>query len=667
LGPKFVEYWTMDPARPRRFLSLFAALPALLLLSGCVYFNTYYNAQKAYDQAVRLHEKRIDKNPEDSVLFSPEEKIKLDRCITKSSKVLELYPDKPKYQPKALFLIGESYLALGEYAKAIIKYEELARYYPQAQERPTADFHHAKALFLNGQYPFARTALEKVIKDTPRPEYRAEAMTYLAQLEVKNNAPEAALDLYEKLLNEKARTAESKANVHFEAARLAFDLKQWERARGHARASEIKYLPSRLRYRCDMLAADCLFKLGSDSLAGAMVARGTEGAAKISEGIDELQGLLKNRLYATFEPEIDLKLAEGYFLLAQSGKAIDLLKHIPPKAPRTAYSAEAFFRLGEYQLRNLKDEKQAKIFYDSAAAAGTQFEYGALAQERSQALGRLSDLRKPADTSAVDSHYRDFMIAELFLFRLDNVDSALNRLDRIVSDKREDSLHSLRAAYARAFIQEEFKKSKPAGDSLYRYVMAKYPNTEYAKQAEKNIGDKPTVQTEEDKAHKLFLEAEAARFGGADLAAVVSGYRKVTEQFPKTREAAKAQFVIAMLFNQAAYGEEKVAGALDSAKAAFVAVRDRYPKSPYFALADTKLTTAGIKATPKPVPAPAKPADKAAAPATAAPQPSEGGEREEIEGEHSESPASPDTTSAEPPEGKHKEEMEKDYENVDQY
>src|SRR6185369_8105174 len=155
---------------------------------------------------------------------------------------------------------------------------------------------------------FARTALEKVIATTKDAEYRAEAMGYMAQLEVKNNSPAAALDLYERLLKEQARTKEAKANVHYEAARLAFDLKQWERSRGHARAKEIGELPSRLRYRCDMLAAECL---------------------------SELEAMLKNRLYAAFEPEIDLKLAEGWFLVGKADKATDLLKRIPGKAPKT--------------------------------------------------------------------------------------------------------------------------------------------------------------------------------------------------------------------------------------------------------------------------------------------------------------------------------------------
>ena len=626
----------------KRTLCLAACLPVLALLTGCVYFNTFFNAEKAYAQALRMREKRIDKNPEDSILATPEEKLKLERSIAKSSKVLELFPDKKKYQPKAIFLIGESYLAMGEYAKAIQKYDELKRFYPAAEEMRVAEFHRAKSLFLNGQYPFARTALEKVIAGTDNPEFRREAMIYLAQLEVKNNSPQAALDLYERLLKEQAHSPLARANVHFEAARLAFELGRWEQARGHAKAEEIGKLPSRLRYRCDMLSAECLYRLG-----------------KVPEGIGELEAMLGIRLYAVFIPEIDLKLAEGRFLLNQPEKAVALLKQVPVRAPKSALSAEAFYRLGEYYLQKLRDEKQAKAFYDSAAAAGSSFRYAILALERSQALARLSELRKAPgqDTAADKAHYRDFMIAELFLFRLDNLDSALVRLDRIVGDTRQDTAFSIRAAYARAFIQEEFKKSKPVSDSLYRYVLDRYPNTEYAKQAERNLGLKPTVQTDEDEAHKLFLAAEAVRFGGSNVVAeAIPAYRKVVAGFPATREAAKAQFVIAMLFDQMIHGEEKVAGSLDSAKVAYSVLRDRYPQSPYFSIAAAKLDAAGVKAAP-------------AAPSRASPsQP--GDPRDPRRHPRSVSPtestaAPPDTSFT--PEDKPREELETDYDKVDQY
>lgn len=677
----------------------FCGLSIAAGMSGCVYFNTFFNAQKAYDQAVRLHEKRIGKNPEDSVLVTPEEKTKLERAIAKSSKVLELFPEKKKYQPKALFLIGESYLAMGEYSKAILKYEELARFYPGAKEIPEADFHHAKAMFLNGQYLVARPALEKVVNSSPNSDYRLEAMEYLAKLELADNSPAAALDMYEKLLKDNARTPEARATAHFEAAKLAFDLKQWERARGHAMDKDQKHLPTMLRYRCAMLAAECLYRLD-----------------KVQAGIDELAVMKKNRLYYKQVPEIDLKLAQGHFMLRQPSQAVDLLTGVPKLAPKTAFAAEAFYRLGDYHLRELKDEKGAKAFFDSASVAGSSYEYGILAAERSAALGRLADLRKPADSSARDSHYRDFMIAELFLFRLETVDSALGHLDRIVEDPRQDSTHTMRAAYARAFIQDEFKQSKPVSDSLYRYVLEKYPNTEYAKQAERNLGLKPSVQTDEDSAHKLFLEAEAIRFGGGDLgAAVIPAYAKVVAQHGATRDAAKAQFVIAMIYEQMANGEEKVAGSLDSAISAHQSTRERYPQTPYGMASETKLAAANIKprskgpapAAPVSVPAPAapsSPAPAAGAPAAGAPAagaatpnapaPAPGAPAATVPSTPAAAPAhgtpaheqyrggrpSPDTappatteappaadTASAAPEGKTKEVLDSDYENVDQY
>jgi outer membrane protein assembly factor BamD (BamD/ComL family) len=338
--------------------------------------------------------------------------------------------------------------------------------------------------------------------------------------------------------------------------------------------------------------------------------------------------------------------------------------------------------------------------------AGSSFEYGILAAERSAALARLADLRKPADSSAQETHYRDFMIAELFLFRLETVDSALGHLDRIVQDPRQDSTHTMRAAYARAFIQDEFKQAKPVSDSLYRYVLEKYPNTEYAKQSERNLGLKPSVQTDEDNAHKLFLEAEAIRFGGGELrTAVIPAYAKVVAQHGSTRDAAKAQFVIAMIYEQMANGEEKVPGSLDSAISAHQSTRERYPQTPYGMASDTKLAAANIKPRPKgpaptaaPTTAPTAPASApgapatgatsttapaaapgtpaAAAPGTPAAVPATGvpvheqyrGGRHSTESTppSTETPPAADTASA-TPEGKTKEELDNDYENVDQY
>jgi hypothetical protein len=223
---------------------------------------------------------------------------------------------------------------------------------------------------------------------------------------------------------------------------------------------------------------------------------------------------------------------------------------------------------------------------------------------------------------------------------------------------------------------------------------------------------KPSVQTDEDNAHRLFLEAEAARFSGGDLpAAVIPAYAKVVAGHGSTREAAKAQFVIAMLSEQMANGEEKVAGSLDSAISAHQTTRELYPQTPYGMVSDSKLAAANIKprsrspspssapavpasgptaapATPIPgapiaptppaasaIPAaPAAPGTPAAVPATGevpatgaqAQEHYRGGPPAESTPPAAETSPAADTASA-APEGKTKEVLDSEYENVDQY
>ncbi len=577
--PNFRLFRRGKPVRIGVAAMLVAGLSSLL--SGCVYFNTFYNAEKAFEEAMRLKKERFGKNPEDTVLVSSDEKLKLERSIAKASKVLELYSDKTEYQPRALFLIGESFLEMGEYDKAVRKYDELARYYPNAEQVPLARFHRSKALFLDGQYTFAKPALEEIVNTSPNLRWRHEAMLYLAQLEASNDSPLAALELYEKLLAQENQPERTRANIRLEAAKLAFSLKQWERARKHALAAEISKLPDPLPLRAYLLAAQSLYEMG-----------------RYGDAVAELRALLEVKNNRSYRPEIQLPLAQALLADGKPAEAVELWLGVAKLSPKTVFAAEAFFLLGEHYLKNDRDEKKAKTFYDSSFAAGEFPPHTTKARDRSDALDRLAQLRSDTSKTATSPHYNDFMIAELFLFQLENLDSALSRLDFIVMDSTVDSVFGVRAAYARAFIHEEFKDSKPRADSLYRFVLEKYPGTEYAKQAERNMGLKPTVETDEDKAHALFLEAEKLRFDGEDaLGVAVPAYRRVVESYPDTRAAARSQLNVAMLFEA---GMQTDGLLLDSAKQAYIQLHDRYPSTRYGLVAKEKLSAAGISTSAAP-------------------------------------------------------------------
>jgi TolA-binding protein len=618
---------------PVRFVkpALLSGLIALsLVLGGCVYFNTYFNAQKAYHQALSMREKRFSKNPEDSVVVTPEEKAKFERAIAKCSKLLELYPNRLDYAPKALFLMGESYLLMEDYSSAVEKYDELARYYPQAPQNPIAEVHRAKALYLGNQTIKARIAVQEILKRNPKGEILREALLLAARMEVEGDSTAAGLAYYEKLLQEKNLTTETRANLHWEAAKLAYQIQQWERARFHALSSERSALPDKFQFRNERMGILCRY-----------------GGKQFNEGIDDAKKAYKKKAFVVFRPELKLLMGRGREGLNDWKAAEKLFREVPKMGPRTAVAAEAYYRIGDHFLRVVRQQDSARVYFDSAAASGRNFEYGALADERSKALTRIESLRKEKPDSLLPQ-YQNFMIAELFLFNLDEVDSALTRLDQIVQSPVSDSVHTIRAAYARAYIHEEFKKNKPKADSLYHYVLEKFPNTEWAKQAEKNLGLPPTVLTDEDRAHALFLDAENLRFAGEDVSSkVVPAYRKVYGSYPRTREAAKALFVMGFLRDEQAHQTPPVKGSLDSAKVAYHNLRTNYASTVYGRIAAEKMEKVNITLDTTATPAKDSTAT-AAAPLPEAPV--------EISPDDSTQEATP-----------HKEVLEPKYDNIDQY
>jgi hypothetical protein len=420
-------------------------------------------------------------------------------------------------------------------------------------------------------------------------------------------------------------------------------------------APERKVLATRFQDRNEKLAVLCLYRL-----------------QKFAAGIEAVGGMSGRKAFTPFRAELRLLLAMGHEGLGEWKTAESHYREVPGLSPKTAVAAEAFYRLASHYLEVLGLEDSARVLFDSAAAAGQTYEYGKLGAEKAAALSRLAELRKAPPPDSSQPHYRDFMMAELFLFRLDQVDSALVRLDRIVASPQTDTAHTLRAAYARAFIQEEFLLDKAKSDSLYRFVLDSFPGTDWAKQAEKNLGLKPTVETREDQAHAKFLAAEELRFAGEDFqATVIPAYREVAALYPGSRHAAKALFVVAMLGENLAQREPPAEGALDSAKAAYRELAERYPGTPYARIAGDKLSAAGASAPAAPPSGPAGKAPPAKTQEVMESDPPRADPRSQKQPPIPETaPAAvemPPADSVAAPAKPHREVLEPNYEDVDQY
>ena len=282
---------------------------------------------------------------------------------------------------------------------------------------------------------------------------------------------------------------------------------------------------------------------------------------------DEYKLLYKNDEYEKKRAEYLVRLGEIMLLAKRYPDAIVVLNKVNSEYDRTVHSARSYFALGDYEQTITLDYEHAMVYYDSSFVSYSASEWARMSRERREALKRLialrqqndDDLKKDSIPNAKNFFNTEFQIAELFLFKLSEVDSAVKRLNSVI-DGDKDSLKVLRATYARAFIYDEFKHDPDSAEALYKEIIEKYPGTDYAKQAQVNLGMRVTVQTEEDQAKSRYLHAESLWTAATEVPvdqmelvdsaflAALNAFDSVYQEYPKTQSGIQALYMKAVYF-----------------------------------------------------------------------------------------------------------------------
>ena len=241
------------------------------------------------------------------------------------------------------------------------------------------------------------------------------------------------------------------------------------------------------------------------------------------------------------------------------------------------------------------DYELAMSYYDSSYIARSISEYGIKSRDRRKALRNLVSMRdrneeileKNKDSIPnMNSFFKtEFMIAELFLLKLSEADSAIARLTNVI-EKSDDSASVMRAAYARAFIYDEFLHDPDAAEELYKEIIEKYPNTDYAKQAQTNLGMRVTMKTNEDIARDRYMVAESLWTVASEMpvskmdlvdsayATAFAAFDSLYREYPHTQSGIQALYMKAIYFQM---NPERI----DSAVAVYRNLRDNYNQTPW--------------------------------------------------------------------------------------
>ena len=304
---------------------------------------------------------------------------------------------------------------------------------------------------------------------------------------------------------------------------------------------------------------------------------------------DEFNKLYKTEAYENQRANYLVRIGETTLLAGKNADAYVIFNKVNKDYPKTEPSSRSYFNMGDYEQTKTLNYKLAMSYYDSSYIARSISEYGKKARDRRTALLRLVSMRdrneeilerKDSVPNMKAFFSNEFMIAELFLLKLSEADSAVARLTNII-EKSDDTASVMRASYARAFVYDEFLHDPDTAEEMYKEIIEKYPNTEYAKQAQANLGMRVTMKTREDEAHERYMIAESLWTVASEMpvnkmdqvdsayATAFASFDSVYQEYPQTQSGIQALYMKAVYFQM---NPER----LDSAASIYRNLRDKH-------------------------------------------------------------------------------------------
>jgi TonB family protein len=563
----------------KRLIALFL-IASLTLCFSCVYYNTFYHAQKSFKHAEKSQKKAGRQ------IASSEEKKNYDDAINKASKVLTFYP-KSKWADDALLIIGMSFYYQGEYAKAERKFTELVSSFPRSKFLHQARFYGAMCQYRLGEYSDAISSLKLILSDPKNKESREEVYFTLGQIYFQQKRYDDAIENYQ-ILMKKYDKSGFLAEAQYKIGESFLEKKDYAQAQdAFGKVKDFK--PSK------ELLFNSIFEIGKCYYL----------MDKVSSGIEVLNKLTKDERFYEKLPLVKLKIAEGWHLLSKNEQAIKEYEEITVSYPKTEEAAAAYYHLGVIYEENINDLKKAKDMFDKSKDQKSNSDYARKALEKSASLAKVDEYKKQLTVAeAEDPAKTMFLLAELYLTQVNQPDSALAEYLALV-ENHPQSEYAPKSLYAAAWVLQNVKEDSLTASKVYQRILIEYPKSDYAKSACGFLKQSPSKG--EICAEDEYLRAERMLLAEGKIDSAVALYQKIVQDYPNSEYASKASYAVA-------WAKENFISTSDSSAAlAYQEVVDKYPETEYASQAKLKL---GLTTRPKPaqiIPLPAETAQVALA------------------------------------------------------
>ncbi len=461
------------PRTPIKLIPSLVIAAVILISSGCVYFNTFYNARKAFNEAESARKESLTKGRETI------QRARYEAAIEKALKVTEEYPNSGWYDD-ALFVLGVSYYYTNQQVKSERRLRELLANFPDSKFTDDAAIYLAKSKLAQKDEGEATVLFENIFHGDFDKDYKTEAALALGHYYFEEKEYEKARPYFLAVRDSLGNSIQERRAQAF-IADAYFEQYNFKEALG-AYLQLLGMSPDKNEnYHGIYQAAICSFRLQS-----------------IDDGMAYLNKLIADEQYFDSLSVLKLRLAEGYELDGDLIQAENYFSEVALESKNNNYVCEANYRLGLiYQFDN-DNLTRAKEFYDNAAKASRATAAGQDAFQRSTDIGKLDEFKARAklDTAATqttidEAAARQYELAELYWFNLNKPDSAINEMKYLI-DNFPAAYDAPKAMIALSAMVRNFEEDPVKADSILNQVLINFPNSDYVPQAVEALNLKGT-------------------------------------------------------------------------------------------------------------------------------------------------------------------------------
>ncbi len=357
-----------------------AALLALLV-SGCVYFNTFYNAQKYFGQAERARRKESEeavlREAEGPVPLSARTQQLYETAARKASRVLEKYPTSDRVDD-ALFLLGKAFYWQQDYLSAARSFAELEAGFPHSEYLARARHWRALSLEAQGQHDSARVILQDLVASGDG-RVSARAALRLGEMSLAAGDYVVAAEGFRAGLAGSPRgpvAAELWLRLGDALQSLEDSARYGEALAAYARVTEVG-ASAELEYRARLNTGRLLEAKGQDRQA-----------------LAQYEALLNEGRFRAFEGRTRILIGRYHQERGDLAAALEQYQRVRDDFPQTPSAAMALYQTALLFLRDRGNEEQARRFLAEVTTEHSACEAADRARELARELDEADRLRQ---------------------------------------------------------------------------------------------------------------------------------------------------------------------------------------------------------------------------------------------------------------------------------